>query len=146
MVIELTSVETADLPGSDAFDKTMSQILTPGTGVVDFKQSNASLKTGRHEVRTPVEGVSRLQTQRTLSQFDRFPFTGGLLDLWLLHGANSLLDQSTDGSQSLSQVSLRNESLRSTLPQGLRIGGAFENPGRVDIMAGKPFFLLGCHV
>ena len=145
-MIELAPVETTDLSGSDAFNESMSEVQTPGTGVVDFKQSNASLKAGRHKVRTTVEGVSRLQTQRTLSQFDRFPFTGGLLDLWFLHGANSLFDQSTDGSQGLSQVSLRDESLRSALSQGLGIGGALENPGRVDIVAGEPFFLFGRHV
>ena len=67
MMIELAPVETTNLSGSDAFNEAMSEIQTPGTGVVDFKQSDASLKAGRHKVRTPVEGVSRLQTQRTLS-------------------------------------------------------------------------------
>ena len=67
MMIELAPVETTDLSGSDAFNESMSEVQTPGTGVVDFKQSNASQKAGRHKVRTTVEGVSRLQTQRTLS-------------------------------------------------------------------------------
>ena len=124
----------------------MLELQTSRAGVVDFEKPEATSKSSRHKVRTPIEGVSRLLTQPTFLKFDRLSFSCGPLDLRFLHGTNSLFDQSANGSQSLSQVSLRDKGLRGAFSQCFRVEDALDNLTRVHIVFCEPLSLFGCHV